>query len=453
MRHGILRILAVGGVALATGISPAHGYFGIPGQNGLSGRAGQPGRSGRDTTIAVDGTPQRIDLSGTDGGYGENAEYGRDAYNCLQPRPEQNVVGAPGGRGGQGGNGGAGGSGGDLTVYYENAAHLRNVLVVSESGRGGSPGQGAPGGRGCGCQVPYWNVQKCTTPKPTTQNPNPKPVCKTFTYRCDRGRDGAPGDWGRAGQDGSAGQATLIPQRGALQPEHPNVTIPLEQTGAGAPPVVSLSRNLWERRSGAATLFAPGSILASSYRIFLGRAEERATAVWADPKRPATDFTGDELWVEVMGQGAVRALTVDPRIWTRIRETMGAGVHTFHLERVLRESEAARVRFGRVIGTGTDLRLELIDDGALSDEVATRIQLKLEKDGTFGDKKLFEGVLPQELVTVTGPGTISVAVGRLPVEPKYLKPGVKLEYELRIARSFDGYSTEQPELEVKVKNP
>jgi hypothetical protein len=112
------------GAFLAIGLAFTQvslGYdFGNRGRSGRDGLRGIDGKDGNSVVIRATGQAQALNLSGTPGGYGESGERGEDAWSCFQPKTDRNLRGA---------------DGGDVTIFTNDVANLKSVLVQSMGGQ------------------------------------------------------------------------------------------------------------------------------------------------------------------------------------------------------------------------------------------------------------------------------------------------------------------------------
>ncbi|MEM1251730.1 MAG: collagen-like protein [Cyanobacteria bacterium P01_H01_bin.21] len=404
--------------------------FGQDARHGRNGRAGRDGRDGSNQTVRANGDPARIDLSGTDGedgNYGENAEWVR----CRrQPRNKRhNLQAADGGNGGHGGNGGRGGNGGTLRVHYADVSNLRQILVTADGGRGGRGGRGGDGTYGCECDDHRWTVEVCNDG-----------TCKEENYRCYDGRDGVDGRHGADGTSGSLGRLVVINQLESLPTANPNQT---HTVASLANKTVSLSRNLWETRSGATSLLAPGSTIANEYEAYLGSIDRQFTLDWQAPQ-PAQSFTESvDLTLQSNGQ-----VDIDfPEAYWLLGETIGdETLTTYRVDGIVPVEEVTQLAMGRVDGRSRTFEVNVVDLAQQSDVLETRFEVRYSTSRNDGRRRrydvAFEGPIPEELVQQDH-NRFTLALGRLPIRSQLLSGGTQAEVELKIIRSYGSNSAEQ----------
>ena len=262
------------------------GYYDGDGNRGSDGRSGRDGRSGKNQTIKADGTAVNLDLSGTDGEDGEDGEDGTRPY-CRGYRDEdrENITAPNGGSGGNGGRGGNGGNGGILTVYYQNLADLKNILVQANGGEAGRGGRGGRGTPGCNCRRRRWEVRNCTG---NSRNPDYK--CTNRIYRCSGGYDGSDGRDGANGVRGKLGMLRIIKGQKSLSEDNPTAELTISQL-INQP--FQLSKNKWQIRQGAKSLLANGSVIDDEYQEFEKRLEGSLKLIWNE-KQSITNFSNHD---------------------------------------------------------------------------------------------------------------------------------------------------------------
>ncbi|MEM6255171.1 MAG: collagen-like protein [Cyanobacteria bacterium P01_D01_bin.156] len=400
------------------------------GRDGRNGRSGRQGRDGVDQTLQATGTPMRIDLSGTDGEDGDDGEDADWLFCRRQPRSVRHDLQAPdGGDGGDGGRGGNGGSGGTLTVYYTEPSALQQILVTAAGGRGGRGGRGGEGSRGCDCDDDRWVVEVCKDGN-----------CRLEKYECDDGRDGRNGRNGRNGENGSLGQLVLINQTDLLPQETPVQSLAIAQL-ANQP--VTLSRNLWETRSNARSLLAPGSTVASDYQFYTGHIQRQFALDW-QASQSAQAFT-EAVNLELQASGKVSVNF--PETYWLLGETIEQdSLTTYRVDSIVPVSEVTRLALGRVDGRSRTFEVNVVDLAQYSEVVDTRFEVRYSTTNDAGSRSRyfveFEGPVPTNLVQQDH-NRFTLALGRLPIQSQLLSGGTKARIELTIIRSHGNNSTEQ----------
>ncbi len=374
----------------------ASRQFGQDGRDGRDGRSGRDGRDGSSRTVRATGEPMLLDLSGTDG---EDGSYGEDGewVRCRrQPRNE------------------------------------RHDLQAADGGDGGDWGwccRGGNGGTLCNCDDRRWTVDVCKDG-----------VCERIEYDCDDGRDGTDGRNGRDGNDGSLGQLVVINQTEPLPPDAPSQS-PSVTSLVNQP--ITLSRNLWETRSGAKNLLAAGSTIASSYQFYAGRIERQFALDWQAPQ-PSQTFT-DSVDLELQSNGQV---SIDfPEAYWLLGETVQQDtLTTYRVDGIVPVADVTQLALGRVDGRSRTFEMNVVDLAQRSDVLETRFEVRYSTSGNDGRRRRydveFEGALPDELVQQDH-NRFTLSLGRLPIRSQLLSGGTRAQVELTIIRSYGENSIEQ----------
>lgn len=423
--------------------------FGMEGENGPEGKNGTNGQNTDNLTIFADGSPMSVNLAGEDGAAGENGGDGNNAICEEQPQNiDYNLQGQVGGNGGNGGNGGDGGNGGSLIVYYTNLADLQQVYVNTAGGKGGSPGIGGNGGQGCRCPNPYWVVETCSG------NPgNANYSCTTTDYICTDGADGRRGTDGKQGRDGTEGSLTLINRSEPLPPDQVTATVVMQTLKDWG---FTLSRNIWETKTGAAALFAPESILADRYRELATRMENSFLLVWNAPQSFAP-FADKVISISLGDEGGID-FSLPEDVWFEATTVEVNNMTQLVVDNAILTSQATQLESSGLLGSGSNLQLNLVDTAQQSDLIATQFSVKYRV--TTSDHRFrpvydytlkYEGDISPSLVSYTD-NIFTLSLGALPIDPKYLQSGVGVEIELIAIRSFAGNSTEQKILVQQIIN-
>src|SRR6185295_7466867 len=109
-------------------------------------------------------------------------------------------------------------------------------------------------------------------------------VDQRVDHYCTDGRDGRDGSIPQ-GSYGRTGSVTLIPTDKPTTPEFPTATFAVGQM----PFSTTLTQDNWATGTGAQSLFAPGSVIADSYRFYAGRTIAPIKVIWK-AKRGTSDL-------------------------------------------------------------------------------------------------------------------------------------------------------------------
>ncbi|MBV6624415.1 MAG: collagen-like protein [Rivularia sp. (in: Bacteria)] len=408
-------------------------YYNRDGSDGRDGRSGRNGRSGRDATVFADGSPVSLDLSGRDGEDGEDGEDG-DRPRCRRRysnKVKRNIHAADGGKGGDAGSGGNGGSGGLLTVYYSNIADLKSILVRSQGGEGGRGGRGGDGAIGCRCRRRSWTVKSCKGKKGTDNY-----KCKKRKYRCYQGSDGRDGYDGKDGKQGNNGFLSLVKGKQQLKADNPQAELSFVELNGKS---IRLSKNRWISRNGAASLLAPGSIIADKYREFDKRIERDFQVVWRE-KQPINNFSKAKIKLNLNNDGKIE-VDSPQKLWLDISKNQENDLTKLVVNHAIPEKEVTELKPADFVGSGENLTVSIVDLAGRSDIIKTRFKVEYEVRDDNGDE--YEADIPPELVTKDY-NRFTLALGKLPIIPKQgLEVGTKVRIKVTAIRSLGNRSKTQ----------
>jgi hypothetical protein len=411
------------------------------GESGDIGEAGIKGNNGRNSdnlTVFADGSPMTLDLSGGNGAIGQPGVQGYDALCDRQANKDvgKDLQGADGGSGGDGGDGGIGGDGGSLTVYATNKEDLKQIYVIAAGGEGGMPGKAGDGGEGCECDRPYWNEETCYG-----SPGSPDYSCTTKEFQCTDGYSGRKGRDGRKGRNGKEGNLTLINLDKSLAPDFPEVTAPIsELKGRG----FTLSRNIWENKNNASALFAPGSIVTDQYKELTARHEHSVLLVW-DAPQPVETFEDQPITLSLKGENDANILLPED-LWLETKAVKRDKITELFVFNAVKTEDVADLTIDGLFGQGGNLELDVFDQANQSQLIATefsvqyRVGEKSENKNFFGGNSTvyntkFEGSIPPEAIAQKD-NLFTLQLGKLPIPPEYLKPGLEVEIEVTAKRSL-----------------
>ena len=411
--------------------------LGEDGERGEDGLKGVNGRNSDNLTVFADGSSMTLDLAGGDGAVGEQGIKGYEAFcDEAEEKAGKNLRGADGGNGGDGGDGGVGGNAGSLTVYTTEKEHLKQIYVIAAGGEGGTPGTAGEGGAGCECDRPYWNEETCFG-DPGSANYS----CTTEEFQCTDGYSGRKGRDGRKGRNGKIGNLTLINLDKSLSPDFPEVTAPIsELKGRG----FTLSKNIWQSRDGAASLFAPGSIIADKYKELVTRHEHTVLLVW-DAPQPVENFSEKKITLSLKGEDDANIFLPED-LWLETKAVKRDNLTELFVFNAVRTEDVADLTIDGLFGQGTNLELDIFDEAKQSDLIATDFSLKYrvgepsEEKNFFGGsstvyKTKYEGTIPPEAIAKEG-SLFTLKLGELPIPPEYLQPGLEVELEVTAKRTL-----------------
>ena len=408
--------------------------FGNNGDDGNDGIDGTKGKDSEALTIFADGSPLNLNVSGQDGSKGESGTSGQSALCDNQPvNVNYNLVGANGGSGGTGGNGGDGGDGGSLTIYATNKNYLKQIYVQANGGRGGEAGDGGKGGNGCQCPNPYWTVEYCNG-----SPGSPDYTCGTREYRCLNGEDGKNGRAGRDGRDGKLGILTLINSNTPLPPDRISASVSMNELKSRG---FSLSKNIWETRNGATSLFAQGSAINDQYLELVERAENAVVLIWNAPQEFAP-YAQRNLTLSLQDDRSVK-INVPDDIWLQTNQVQRKNVTELFVFNAINSSDAVKLESQGIKGVGNQVTMEIIDKGGKSDLVDTTFKIKYgvsnSAEARFRDvgdyTTRYQGEIPPSAIRYNNDRFV-LEIGKLPIEPRYLELDRAVKIELEVTRTF-----------------
>ena len=433
----------------------AEDSLGAEGEGGEDGSKGNNGRNSDNLTVFADGSSMTLDLAGGEGAAGETGIKGQNAL--CEPQGKKvgkDLKGSDGGNGGDGGDGGIGGNAGELTVYTTNKEHLKQIYIIAAGGEGGAPGKAGAGGVGCECDRPYWNEETCFG-KPGSPDYN----CTTAEFQCTDGYDGKNGRAGRKGRDGKIGNLTLINLDKSLSPDFPEVTAPIsELKGRG----FTLSRNIWENKDNARSLLAPGSIVADKYKELVARHEHTVLIVW-DAPQPVEDFDDYKITLGLKGTNDAN-IVLPEDLWLETRKVKRDNLTELFVFNAVPADEVADLEIDGLFGKGTDLELDIFDEAEKSALIDTNFTVKYrlgeesEEKNFFGQRSTnyqtkYEGEIPPEAIAREG-NLFTLKLGKLPIPPQYLQPGLKVEVEVLAKRTLgENYELKKLSTRTKIEQP
>ena len=425
--------------------------FGQDGKPAENGKDGNKGNNSEALTIFADGSPLNLNLSGQDGTEGENGGNGESALCSNQPvNVNYNLLGASGGNGGNGGNGGDGGNGGTLTIYATNKDYLGQIYVQAIGGQGGQSGQGGQGGDGCQCPQPYWSVESCNgTPGSPDYN------CGTKEYRCLNGEDGKNGRSGRNGREGKLGALTLINSNTPLPPDRITASVSMNELKSRG---FSLSKNIWETRDGAVSLFAEGSVINDQYLELVERVENAVVLIWNAPQ-PFAPYRDRNLTLSLKDDRTVQ-INIPSDIWLQTNQLQRNNVTELFVFNAIQASDATKLESRGLSGFGKELQIEIIDQAEKSDLIETTFKIKYgvsnSPEARFRPVSnyttRYQGEVPPEFIRYNNDRFI-LELGKLPIKPRYLEADRAIQVQVEITRSFGDNSAVKTIVEKDVLGP
>jgi hypothetical protein len=436
--------------------------FGYSGSNGSDGYSGRDGSDGQDVTIVSTAQSQSYLLNAFDATSGGNATSGSNAGSCSFSQGHSNEYGADGGDGGDGGLGGDGGNGGNVTVFYENLTLLKNIYIESKGGLGAPGGYGASSGHGCGCSTSSWTLESCSTTQSCTttrvcettgetrtdggvtapvrvchdrRTCNPVTSCTNKSYSCYPGKSGVSGRDGYNGQNGTYGTIKLVKNLSEIPVEIPQTSLGLVELSQND---VTLSKQIWENRSGANHLFANGSNITNSYSEFIELSEGSFKLVWK-AARSIDDFS--ETKVHLSFDGDKTNFKLEGEDFFKFESTNVGTDTILTVVEAYKKSEISNLVIESTKGHGDNLRIKIKDKSMLSLLIKTGLSLQfVYKPRFLRWRVVYDKEIPASALEITE-GEIVINVGKLGINPKFIKRKRKVRFTLNINRAFGDNST------------
>ena len=314
-----------------------------------------------------------------------------------------------------------------------NPTDLQQVSILSSGGTGGAPGAGGNGGSGCQCEQPFWTEQSCSG-KPGQAGFS----CTTIEYTCQNGATGKEGRSGNQGRDGQPGNLTLINSNRPLGEDIAAATVSFSELKDRG---FTLSRNQWETRTGAGSLFAPGSIIADQYVELTERVEKSILLVWNAPQSFA-NFGNQLATLKLLDNQEVEITTPD-EVWLEFEAVENNNITELIVVNAVLQQQAVQLTSQGITNNGTSLLLTVSDTAQLSDLVNSEFSIRyrtLEGNNNIlrrnrNSRTRFEGEIPPELISYEY-NQFVIAVGELPIESRFLTPGTNIEIDLIVTRTF-----------------
>jgi hypothetical protein len=236
----------------------------------------------------------------------------------------------------------------------------------------------------------------------------------------------------------------LINRTQALASDNPTATAKMPEV---KDTVFALSKNKFETRNGAVSLFAPGSVIADQYREFIERIETSFQLVW-NADRPITDFAGQKVTISLEDDKQVK-VAFPKDVWVDGTTSQQGGKTQFVASNVILKEEATKLKRADFSGSGSELNFAVVDLAGKSDLISTQFRIKYGAanssdrfDRNLDYRTRYEGNIPAELVSRSN-NRFVLNIGKLPIDSQFLRSGVPVEIELVATRSFAGHSTEQ----------
>jgi hypothetical protein len=337
--------------------------------------------------IMASDNPETYDLSGRVGFKGKD---GLDAFSidCSDGFYRN-------GRDGEAGqNGERGEDGKDAYVYFNSLKLLKLITINQKGGLGGAPGIGGLG-----------------------------------TFGCHGGRPGNIGVNGVQGKTGNYGDLYLIDNNHRFDKANSTQMISL---GEFYNEPVTLSKHQWTEVYGAKSLFNKKSKITNSYFLYDQTKEYRIRLKWSAPT-PFWSFSTTRVALSVksgkLEVTSYRGAIIDFRI------TREGDDYCFEVLNAISELKLQNLTFGKMLGQGEDLVLEVKEKYRPRVKVETKFVISLyhKAQGISEDQFIGQFAIKKENVIFDN-GKFYLLIGNLNFPSRYKRHDTKLRVHLSIYR-------------------
>ena len=203
----------------------------------------------------------------------------------------------------------------------------------------------------------------------------------------------------------------------------------------------ALSKHVWSSRSGSSARLAPGSIVANSYREYQRTVTGTMNVFW-DGFFPASRFPSSSATISISDSGSMD-IGFSDEIWVEGTKEVSGTTTNFFVSNAVLESDVDDLKSGGLLKTEKDLELIVIDSSGVSEIVNTVWDIKIEAEDRFRRgrlKKVFDGVVPQNLISSERGRRFVLELGQLDLDTKKLKRNTEVRVTVKARRSFGGKS-------------
>lgn len=206
----------------------------------------------------------------------------------------------------------------------------------------------------------------------------------------------------------------------------------------------TLSRNIWQSQNDASSLFAPGSIIANKYKELVARNEHTVLVVW-DAPQAVENFDDKHITLGLKGENDAN-ISLPDDLWLETKTVKRDKLTELFVFNAVRTEDVADLTIDGLFGRGANLELDVFDEAEQSNVITTdfrikyRVGEKSEKKNIFGSsgtdyETKYEGIIPPEAIAKEG-NLFTLQLGKLPIPPEYLQPGLKVEVDIHAKRSL-----------------
>jgi hypothetical protein len=241
------------------------------------------------------------------------------------------------------------------------------------------------------------------------------------------------------------GKLTLINSNQPLAPDRLSASVSMAELKDRG---LSLSKNIWETRTGAASLFMPGSIIGDRYSELVERIEKSVVLIWNAPQS-FQPFANKIITLNLQDDRSV-AIKFPEDLWMETSMLERGNVAELFIFNMLEAKEATQLESKGLSGLGLALQLELIDKAQRSDIISTQFKIKysISRSSEASYRRVYDytlkyvGEVPPQFIRYSGNRFI-IDIGQLPIDPQYLEANTAVEVQIEATRSFGNNSANQ----------
>jgi hypothetical protein len=161
--------------------------------------------------------------------------------------------------------------------------------------------------------------------------------------------------------------------------------------------------------------------------------------------QPVENFDDQQITLSIKGANDANIILPED-LWLESKTVKQGKLTQLFVFNAVPTKDVADLEIDGLFGQGAGLELDIFDEAEQSNLIATdflidyRVGEKSEEKNFFGGsstvyKTKYEGKIPQSAIAKNG-NSFTLQLGKLPIPPEYLKPGLKVEIEVVAKRSL-----------------
>lgn len=256
----------------------------------------------------------------------------------------------------------------------------------------------------------------------------PRTQCDTEYYSCTDGSDGSAGPAGSYGGSGSRGSISLVKDLKELPEQKTGAIITFMEALDG----ITLSKQIWEYKEGAKSLFAGKSDIDNSYSHFVRLAENTITLDWK-AESSIEDFATEKITLSFNGS-KVTAKFNDELFLKSSIEVNGDQTKII-IEQIFRKPEMIDLNFDfkSIKGFGKNIKMNIHDKQGITEIVDSTVKVLL----IVQDKKIDLGLLTkQDLIITEDKLELELAKLKIDEHLALLADGKRVNFEILVTRKL-----------------